>query len=404
MSRSPLRCFAILLIVIVLQGCTTSRIVRYRTPGPDIHRAYASRAIPHAQQPFAFTRGERRADVETLCVRDVDGVWRPLADYFKRRSVLAFVVIRDDAVVYDYYAPGRSSADLWTVFSATKSIFSSVVGLAVAQGKIALDDPATKHLTEYADNAHFEGVTVRHLLTMQSGFRYTRTNGNPLHDLRSDDARFQYTPNLRGLLAQLQREDAPGKRWAYKDSDTELLGRVVERAVGEPIADFFARHIWQRIGTERDATWSLDRIGGVEKVSTGFNGTVYDLARFARLYLNGGNWNGEQILPRDWVEVSTTLDRTRTEPEVRTWWRMQHNHLWWIPMHEWDRDRDFYADGHAGQRIYVHRPTRTIIVQIANDSRQEFPFRRIAKFIAGNAFPVAENGVCAMPPPPSPAR
>lgn len=102
----------------------------------------------------------------------------------------------------------------------------------------------------------------------------------------------------------------------------------------------------------------------------------------------------------DWVEASTTLDRTRGEPEVRTWWRMQHNHLWWIPMHEWDREQDFYADGHAGQRIYVHRPTRTIIVQIADDSRQEFPFRRIAKYLAGSSFPVAENGVCATPPPP----
>ena len=68
-------------------------------------------------------------------------------------------------------------------------------------------------------------------------------------------------------------------------------------------------------------------------------------------------------------------------------------------MFEWDRERDFYADGHAGQRIYVHPPTRTIVVQIANDSRQDFPFRRIAKYLAGASFPLAKNGVCAVPQP-----
>jgi CubicO group peptidase (beta-lactamase class C family) len=399
MSRPRARFLAILAVVLALWGCTTYRIIRYRNPGPTIHRAYASRTVPSAAQPFVFGRAQGREELDSLCVHDVDGVWRPLDDYFKRHSVLAFLVIQDDAVVYEHYAPGVSSGTLWNIFSASKSVFSSLVGLAVDRGKLRLEDPVTKYLTEYAGNPDFENVTVGQLLTMHSGFRYSRTTGHALHDLRSDDARFQYGTDLRPLLAGLKREEAPGTRWAYKDSDTELLGRVLERATGETISSQFARDVWQRIGTERNSTWSLDRPGGLEKVSTGFNATVLDLARFGRLYLNGGDWNGTQVLPREWVEASTTLDRSRTEPEVRTWWRMQHNHLWWIPMFEWDRERDFFADGHAGQRIYVHPPTRTIIVQIANDSRQDFPFRRIAKYLAGTSFHLAKNGVCTMPPP-----
>jgi hypothetical protein len=65
---------------------------------------------------------------------------------------------------------------------------------------------------------------------------------------------------------------------------------------------------------------------------------------------------------------------------------MQHQHYWWIPMHNWDAEHDFYADGSKGQRIYVHPGTRTVIVQLADDSRQDFPFRKIAHFLAGERY------------------
>jgi hypothetical protein len=65
---------------------------------------------------------------------------------------------------------------------------------------------------------------------------------------------------------------------------------------------------------------------------------------------------------------------------------MQHNHLWWLPMHNWSQERDFYADGSKGQRVYVHPPTKTIIVQLADDSDQDFPFRKVAHYLAGQTY------------------
>ena len=144
--------------------------------------------------------------------------------------------------------------------------------------------------------------------------------------------------------------------------------------------------IWRRIGTEHDASWDLDHPDGVENAASGFNATARDFARFGRLYLHHGEWSGQQILPRDWVDASTTLDRTRDEPEVQTWYRMQHQQYWWLPMHNWDTERDFYADGSKGQRIYVHPPTNTIIVQLADDSNQDFPFRKVAHYLAGERY------------------
>lgn len=80
---------------------------------------------------------------------------------------------------------------------------------------------------------------------------------------------------------------------------------------------------------------------------------------------------------------------------MTTWYRMQHTGFRWIPMHNWAAERDFYADGSRGQRVYVHRPSKTIIVQLADDSNQEFPFRRVTHYLAGESY-VYPVGIAGM--------
>jgi CubicO group peptidase (beta-lactamase class C family) len=167
---------------------------------------------------------------------------------------------------------------------------------------------------------------------------------------------------------------------------------VLERATGRTLAEQLEARVWRRIGAEHNATWSLDREGGTEKAATGVNATARDLARFGRLFLHGGAWEGEQVIPENWVHASTTLDETRPQPEVRTWWRMQHRKLWWIPMQDWDEQRDFFADGAKGQRLYVHPPSNTVIVQIANSDAQDFPFRRITHYLLGEPYEYPVQG------------
>ena len=140
------------------------------------------------------------------------------------------------------------------------------------------------------------------------------------------------------------------------------------------------------MGAEYDASWDLDREGGHENTASGLNATARDLARFGQLYLHGGARGGVQILPRAWVDTSTTIDRLRREPEVSTWWLMQHRQYWWIPMQDWDDEGDFFADGSRGQRIYVHPRSRIVIVQLANESAQDFPFRKLVHHLMGEPY------------------
>jgi len=376
-------------LAIGLQSCTTMRTLRHRDPSADRpQEIFAQRAVPRAATPAPLvTATPPRRDLDTLTVRDVDLQMRPLTEYLERRQVRAFLVMRDDTILYERYASGYGPATTSSSFSVAKAVTSALLGRALESGAVrSLDDSVTAYVPELGRHSAYRGVTIRHLLRMESGVEYSRTTGSAWHDLRSSDARFYYTTNLEASLMDQRREDPPGLRWAYKDSDAQLLGWILAKATGHTVADQLADGIWRPMGAEFDASWDLDRKNGHENTASGLNATARDLARFGRLYLDHGARGGEQVIPREWVDASTTLDRTRAEPEVVTWWQMQHRHYWWIPMQNWEAERDFFADGSRGQRIYVHPPSRVVIVQLANDSNQEFPFRRIVHHLMGESF------------------
>ena len=391
-KRRTRRAAAALAVAVVaaglLQGCTTYRIVRWRDPSATAPASiFPQRTVAPSPQPFQFAVGDQRADLDTVTVRGLGFRPQSFAQYVEARRINAFLVIRNDSIIYERYRAGFTDSSRSSSFSVAKSFTSALLGLALQSGAIrSLDDSVVSYVPELASKPDFRGVTIRHLVEMKSGFAYTRTNGSLWHDLRSSDAHFYYTTNLQASIADQRREDPPGTRWAYKDSDAQLLGWVLERATGKTLAAQLEEGIWRRIGTQYAASWDLDHRGGMENAAAGLNATARDFARFGRLYLEDGVWEGTRLIAKEWIAASTTLDSSRTEPEVPTWWLMQHQNLWWIPMQNWQADRDFFADGSRGQRIYVNRRLNTIIVQLADESAQDFPFRKVAHYLAGEPY------------------
>ena len=376
---------AALLPLTACDACTYYRIVRYREPDARNQRMFPTRLVRRASESFAFARAPNlRTDLDTVTVRAPDGKRMPFSQYMADYKVLAFVVVRNDTIVYETYRDGFTASTVHTTFSAAKSILSALVGIALGEGKIrSLDDRVTDYLPELAGRPAFEGVTIRHLLEMRSGLRFTPAEGSVMDKLRSDDAHVFYTTDLKKTLRDMPRAVPPGTKWVYKDTDAELLGWVLSRATGQTVAAWTEEKLWRRIGTEHDAAWSLDHDGGQERVSSGFHAVARDLARFGRLYLNGGSWNGKQIVPAEWVARSAAVDTTR-EPEVSTWWQMQHTLYWWHPLQP--PARELYADGSHGQRINIDPVSRTVIVQLANESQQDFPFRKVVAHLSGTPF------------------
>jgi CubicO group peptidase (beta-lactamase class C family) len=371
-------------------GCVQLRVARHGYLSPDRQEeVFASRLIRRADSTFAFVRapGDGR-DLDTLTVQESDGRLVSWDEYMKRGEVRAFLVIRNDTILYERYAGGYTDSTRSGSYSMAKSFTSALLGVALGKGEIRdLDDPVPVYVPALSAYPDYRGVTIRHALEMKTGFAYSRATGGVWNDLNSHDARYYYTRDLNRELMRMRRASAPGGEWSYRDSDPQLIAWALVRTTGRSLAEQLEERIWRRIGTEFDASWSLDRRGGMEKASTGVNATARDYARFGRLYLHGGRWDGAQLIPADWVHRSTTLDSSRSEPEVKTWWKMQHRNLWWIPMHNWESHHDFFADGAKGQRLYVHRKTGTIIVQLADSDAHDFPFRRITRYFMERGAP-----------------
>lgn len=133
-----------------------------------------------------------------------------------------------------------------------------------------------------------------------------------------------------------------------------MLGLVLERTTGRPVAQYLEENIWKPLGMEAAGSWSLDsEQSDFEKMASGINGRAIDFAKFGRLFLNKGNWNGTQLIPADWVDESTRLD-IKTDPAP------QYQYFWWLNTKVTDKHH-FYAFGKHGQYIYIV-PEQNLII------------------------------------------
>ena len=201
--------------------------------------------------------------------------------FLRGTDTLAFVVVDDDELVYERYLNGADPQARQTSFSVAKSFLSTLVGIATDEGLIgSVADPVTEYLPELADrDPRFEQITLRDLLTMSSGIRYRE---QPLPLPWGDDVNTYYGTNLRKLaLNATEIKRPPGQEWLYNNYNPLLLGMVLERATGMSVSEYMATKLWQPLGAERDATWSLDsEASGFEKMESGLNAAPVDYARF----------------------------------------------------------------------------------------------------------------------------
>ena len=281
-------------------------------------------------------------------------VTEPLEKFLEDTGTTAFLVIRDDKLLYEGYFNGYDRESTQTSFSVAKSFVSALVGIAIEEGYIgSVEDPITKYVPEL-EGPGMDKITIRHLLTMSSGLRYTGEGGGggPL----GDDAKTYYDPNLRELALTVEPEVEPGRRWEYNNYHPLLLGMVLERATGRPVANYLSQKIWRPLGMEAEGSWSLDsEASGFEKMESGINGRAIDFAKFGRLYLNRGEWKGKEVVPQSWVEESTRVDTTTDPADF-------YQYFWWVDVVEPDRGR-FMARGNLGQFIYVVPDKDLVIVR-----------------------------------------
>ncbi len=195
-------------------------------------------------------------------------------------------------------------------------------------------------------------------VSMSSGLKYNAHGFFPWND----EPRVYYSLDLRQLARHAQSAEPPGVRFHYNNYNLVLLGMVLERVTGSTVSAYLQDKIWKPLGMEYPASWSLDsQHSGMEKMESGLNACAIDFAKFGRLYLRRGEWNGKQIVPENWVVESTTV-----EPDSQ--WT-NYKYLWWI-LHS-GKGR-FMAVGNLGQFIFVAPDKDCIIVRLGRGKPQNW--------------------------------
>ncbi|HEY8102226.1 MAG TPA: serine hydrolase [Burkholderiaceae bacterium] len=313
----------------------------------------------------------------------------------ERNGTIAFIVLQHGNIIVEHYYNGYNRDSMTTSFSVAKSVVSALVGIAIDEKKIAgVDDPITRYVPELLKNdRRFSKIKLRHLLEMRSGILFDDREGSPW----SDAAIFYLTPDLQSKLAALKIEHAPDKVYHYSSGDTQLLGLIIQRATGMPLPDYLQKKIWQPMGAAYDASWSLDSSEHrVPKAFCCLNARAIDFARFGQMYLNNGKINGHQIVPPDWVKMSTEVhEHAANDPASR--WNIENIDELGTAYYTWYWRRmptidpaadikmrpgtDFYAEGLLGQVIYI-APEQDMVIVRVGDRWGDLPWTRLFSRIA----------------------
>ena len=243
-----------------------------------------------------------------------------------------------------------------------KPFVSTLIGIAIDEGKIKSEnDFIINYLPEFKDKIGWDQITIKNLLQHTSGIRFTDNELNPI----SDNAEFYWGNNLRAELMGLKLESPPNMKFKYSSANTLLLGLIIEKVTGGTISKYLEDKIWKPLGMEAPASWSLDRNDdkGIEKAFCCLQARAIDFAKFGRLYLNGGNWNGKQIISKKWVELSTHSDPSGNNKHF-------YNNNWGIGPLKYG---SYFAVGLFGQYLYVYPEKNIIIVRFGDADTSYHP-------------------------------
>jgi CubicO group peptidase (beta-lactamase class C family) len=273
-------------------------------------------------------------------------------EHLLRHGSAAFLVAQDGALLHESYFAPYDADSRTNAFSVAKTITTMQVGLAVGQGLVSgFDAPLVERLSEYASDPRGRRATVAQLSAMKAGHDWTEHYYLPLNVT----AELYYGGDAAGLVLRQGFEREPGSAFEYSSGSTQLLGVFLQRALaahepGLTIAEHLSRSLWKPLGMARDAIYTLDREGGIERTYCCVFATARDFARLGQLLLQDGEWNGRPLLERAFVERMRTPDLVPHYGHS-LWMDLKYAYPFW------------FMQGHQGQYVIGVPSKRLVIVR-----------------------------------------
>jgi len=340
------------------------------------YKNFENRVIKGSENSFNFEEKLEEAYVESLFDERVsNSSFNSFDEWAEQSQTSALIFIRRDTIVYEKYFNGFSRDSYFHSQSVAKSFISFLIGAAIDGGLIkSVDESITQYVPELIKrDPRFEKITIRNLLEMRSGIKYN-TDFLPLINIHApwnDEVIGYYHPNIRKiLLEELEVESEPGEAFEYNNYNTSYLGLIIERATGKTVSKYLEEKLWSKI-MEYDALFSIDsKESGFEYMPSRLIARAIDYARFGRLFLKKGNFNGNQIISENWVVKSTTEDKTISRDHYPDWLgsgckHTYYSYQWWGNTN-CDSTFQFFANGNLGQNIYIIPEKETVIVHFGN--------------------------------------
>ena len=323
----------------------------------NMDRAFLTRTLA---VPTADTLSGESAPLPDVLA--LEGTDYPVADVLADLDTTALVILRDGDNVHESYYRGTGPDDRRISWSVAKSFMSGLYGKALADGAIAsLDDDVTVYVPELRDTA-YEGASLRNILNMSSGVQFNEDYLDQSSDINRMGRAIALGGSLDASTQKLsERAFTPGSAWSYNSMDTHVAAWALRNATGRSIHELW-EDTYGSLGFRQPPYYLTDG-KGVAFALGGLNLTTRDYAKFGQLFLQGGEWDGRQLVPADWVAASTRHSAPGYSDRG-----IGYGYQWWVPLDNTGPERgDYFAVGIYGQYVYVDPSNGVVIAKNAAD-------------------------------------
>jgi CubicO group peptidase (beta-lactamase class C family) len=307
---------------------------------------------PVVEQDYWPTEGWRTATPEDQGMSSAQ--LAAIFDYIAEEEIEihSILIVRNGCLVLEAYRHGYDAAHQHILYSVTKSVTSALIGIAIEEGYI---ESVEQPILEFFPDRTFENtddakraISVEDVLTMRAGIDWQMM------------LRYQMftEPDWAQFVLDRPMITEPGTEFLYNDGTAFVLSVVLQNASGVTTIDFADKHLFQPLGIT-DFTWETST-QGFANTSWGLHLTPRDMAKFGYLYLHGGEWDGRQIVPDEWVKASTQphVDLRAASDPVLEPDDEAYGYMWWI----YPRDEYYAAQGQDGQQIWVLPDYNLVVV------------------------------------------
>ncbi len=302
------------------------------------------------------------------------------------------LVIHKGSVIAERHYPGddqrwgtplgeikHNKDSLHDLRSVTKSITSLLYGIALSESIVpGLDESLIQQFPEYADltgDQQRSRIRIRHALSMKMGTEWNEDL--PYSDPRNSEIAMEQASDRYRFVLDRPMVNEPGDWWTYNGGATALIGKLIAKGAGVPVDVYARRRLFTPLGI-KEFEW-VAGTDGVPSVASGLRMNIHDLARIGRLVLDKGVWQGKQIVPADWLDVSFT-------PHAKLRDGLRYGLFWWLGP-EGTPPYWVAGFGNGGQRLMISPANKLIVVVFAGNYNQADAWKLPVKIITEFALP-----------------